>query len=155
MSSTSIKPDNGLATVGAPQEILQSVLAALSQWKISRAVDQFDDDLTFTDHALGLEFTDKRRLTEFFEKWRELFPDTAIEVDSTFECGDRAIAEWKLRATESVGYGSIQFRKPIFLRGTSVVQTKNGRATRWSDYYDQLTSRRVSVAAFFEEWVEL
>jgi ketosteroid isomerase-like protein len=153
--STRITPDNGLTRVAAPHRILESVVAALNQGQISKAVDQFDDDLRFTDHALGLEFTDKRRLTEFFQKWRELFPDTVVEVDSTFECGDHAIAEWKLTATESAGYGSMQFRKPIFLRGTSVVQTKNGRVTRWSDYYDQLTSRRVSVAAFFEDWVEL
>jgi ketosteroid isomerase-like protein len=151
MISTSIKPDNGLTRVDAPQRILESVLAALNQGKISEAVDQFDDDLTFTDRALDLEFTDKGRLTEFFQRSRELFPDAAVEVDSTLECGDHAIAEWKLTATESVPYGPVKLRRPISLRGTSIVEISNGKIIRWSDYYDRVTSRRVSLAAFFED----
>ena len=155
MIATSTEQENGLSTVGAPQRILQSVLEALNQGKISQAVDQFDDDLTFNDHALGLDFTDKGRLTEFFEKCREFFPDAAVEVISIFECGDRVVAEWKLNATKTVPFGSTQFRKPISVRGTSIVQIQNGRVTRWSDYYDSIASWRFKVAAFFEEWVEL
>jgi hypothetical protein len=50
---------------------LQSVLEALNQGRISQTVDQFDDDLTFNDHALGLDFTDKGRLTEFLFPYEE------------------------------------------------------------------------------------
>lgn len=71
--------DNGISRVGAPQRILQSVLKTLNQGRISQAVDQFDDDLRFNDHALGLDCADKGRLTEFFEKCRESFPDAAVE----------------------------------------------------------------------------
>jgi len=155
MISTSTERDNGLSTVGAPQQILQSVLDALNQGRISQAVDEFDDDLTFNDHALGLDFTDTGRLIEFFEKCREYFPDAAVEVISIFECGDRVVAEWKLNATETVPFGPTQLLKPISVRGTSIVQIQNGRVTRWSDYYDSVASRRFKVAAFFEEWVEL
>ena len=155
MISTCIERDNGLSGVGAPQRIVQSVLEALSQGRISQAVDQFDGDLTFNDHALGLDFSDKGRLTEFFEKCREFFPDTAVKVNSIFECGDRVVAEWALNATETVPFGPTQLRKPISVRGTSIVQIQNGRVTRWSDYYDSIASRRFKVAAFFEEWVEL
>jgi len=155
MISTCTERDNGLLRMGAPQRILQSVLEALSQGRISQAVDQFDDDLAFNDHALGLDFTDKGRLTEFFEKCREYFPDAAVEVISIFECGDRVVAEWKLNATETVPFGPRQLRKPISVRGTSIVQIQNGRVTRWSDYYDSIASRRFKVAAFFEEWLEL
>ena len=155
MISTCTERENGLSRAGAPQRILQSVLEALSQGRISQAVDQFDGDLTFNDHALGLDFSDKGRLTEFFEKCREFFPDTAVEVNSIFECGDRVVAEWKLNATETVPFGPTQLRKPISVQGTSIVQIRNGRVTRWSDYYDSIASRRFKVAAFFEEWVEL
>ena len=61
-------------TVNAPQRILISSLTALGEGKISEVLDQFDDHFTFTDHALALEFTDKRRLTDFLHKSRELFP---------------------------------------------------------------------------------
>ena len=83
--NTSLKSDTAVTAVSNPKYILQSVLTALSHGKISEAVDQFDDDFTFNDQALGLEFTDKGRLSEFFQKSRELFPDTVVEVISTFE----------------------------------------------------------------------
>jgi steroid delta-isomerase-like uncharacterized protein len=146
---------SALIGVSAPKRIVQSVLTALNEGKISEAVDQFDDHFTFNDHALDLEFTDKGRLIEFFQKSRELFPDTVVEVDSTFQCGDHAVAEWKLTATQTVPYyGCTHFRIPISLRGTSIVHTKNGRITRWSDYYDQNRSWRFSLAAVFKEWIE-
>jgi SnoaL-like domain len=116
---------DGLAQEREGTTILQSVLAALNEGKISEAVDQFDDRFTFTDHALDLEFTDKGRLIEFFQKTRELFPDTVVEVVSSFQCGDHAVAEWKLTGTtETVPYGSKRLRFPIWLRGTSIVRTE-------------------------------
>jgi hypothetical protein len=63
------------------------VLTALNEGKISEAVDRFNDHFTFTDHALGLEFIDKERLTDFFQKSRELFPDPVVEAEATFESG--------------------------------------------------------------------
>jgi SnoaL-like domain len=155
MRRTNMKPITALNAGSARKPILQSVLDALNEGRIAEAVSQFDDHFTFTDHALDLEFTDKGRLTEFFQKSRELFPDTVVQVDSTFQCGDQAIAEWKLTATQTVsGPGSTPFRFPISLRGTSIVRVNEKRITQWSDYYDGSKSRRQSLAAFFIEWVE-
>ena len=41
------------------------------------------------------------------------------------------------------------------MRGISVVQIENGKISQWSDYYDQLKSRRYGVANWFTEWNEL
>jgi SnoaL-like domain len=98
-------------------------------------VNQFADDFAFNDYPLNLEFTDKGRLTEFFQKSCELFPDTVVELVSTFECGDHAIAEWKLTATHVEQFGSRSYRFPIVLRGSTIVQIEKGRVTHWSDYY--------------------
>jgi steroid delta-isomerase-like uncharacterized protein len=155
MIATTTEQENGLTRVGVPQGTLRSVLEALNQGRISQAVDLFDDNLTFNDHALGLDFTEKGRLAEFFEKCREYFPDTAVEVNSIFECGGRVVAEWTLKATETVPFGPTKLRKPISVRGTSIAQIQNGRVTQWSDYYDSVASRRFKTAAFFEEWVDL
>jgi ketosteroid isomerase-like protein len=145
---------DGLAQEREGTTILQSVLVALNEGKISEAVDQFDERFTFTDHALDLEFTDKSRLIEFFQKSRELFPDTVVEVDSSFQCGDDVVAEWKLTATQTKPYGSTRFRIPSSVRGTSIVRIENGKITHWSDYYDKTRSWRFSLAAFFTEWIE-
>jgi len=151
--NTSIKSHTAVTAVSNPKYILQSVLTALSHGKISEAVDQFDDDFTFSDQALGLEFRDKGRLSEFFQKSRELFPDTAVEVISIFESGDHVVAEWKLTATQTVSYW-IQLQVPISLPGVSIADIENGRITHWSDYYDEKTSRRVTLASLFTDWIE-
>ena len=151
--NTSFKSNSAVTAIGNPTYILQSVLTALSHGKISEAVDQFDNDFTFNDQALGLEFTDKGRLSEFFQKSRELFPDAVVEVISTFESGDHVIAEWKLTATQTVSYW-IQLQVPISLPGVSIVEIHNGRITHWSDYYDEKTSRRVTLASLFTDWIE-
>jgi steroid delta-isomerase-like uncharacterized protein len=151
---TCIEKNSSLDRDPAALDVLRSVFAALNQRNISRAVDQFADDFAFNDYALDLEFTNKGRLTEFFQKATELFPDTVVELVSTFEWDDYAIAEWKLTATQTEQYGWLSYRFPIVLRGSTIVQIEDGRVTHWSDYYDQLTSRRGRLGAFFEEWIE-
>ena len=137
-------------------QILQSALAALNQGRFSEGVKHFDEDgcFRFRDHALALEFTDKARLTEFFEKSHELFPDTTLEVISLFEDGEHAIAQWKISATHTVPYGSISYRFPISLFGATIVRVEKERIVQWSDYYDQSSSRRMSLGAFFTDWIE-
>jgi steroid delta-isomerase-like uncharacterized protein len=149
-----IEVDRSLSRAVTPVDILQTVFAALNRRNISRAVDQFADDFAFNDHALNLEFTDKGRLTEFFQKACELFPDTMVELVSTFECGNYAIAEWKLTGTQIEQFGSRSYRFPIALRGSTIIRIEKGRVAHWSDYYDQLRSRRGALKAFFEEWIE-
>jgi ketosteroid isomerase-like protein len=146
--------DDELTITPVPQQILRSALEALSDGRISEVVGRFEDRFTYNDHALALEFTDKIRLTEFFEKSRELFPDTTVEVVALFGDGDHAIAEWKLAATQTVPYGSISYRFSISLPGTTIARVKNGRIVQWSDYYDENTSRRVGLGGLFTEWVE-
>jgi hypothetical protein len=158
MSTSTINPDAVLAGVRSPKRILLSVVAALSGGKISEAVGAFGDQFTFTDNALGLGFRDKTCLTEFFQKSRELFPDTESVVTSMFESGDHVIAQWKLTAVEVVPYlglGSTNFRRPFSFPGVSVVEIKHARIVNWSDYYDLPGSRRMGLGAFFEEWIEL
>jgi hypothetical protein len=139
----------------ASERTLRSVLAALSEGRFSEAVSRFDDHFTFIDEALDLEFTDKERLIEYFRKSRELFPDTAFEIESAFGYGGHATAEWKLTATQTEPYGSLHYRFRIVLRGSTIVRVVNGRVTRWSEYYDKPTSRRSPLAGMFKEWIEL
>jgi ketosteroid isomerase-like protein len=151
--NTNLKTGVALTEVNAPADTLQSALTALSNGQISKAVDLFDKKFTFSDQALQLEFQDKGQLSEYFQKLRELFPDTVIEVISTFECGDHVIAEWRVTASEIASYFAQQIRLPILLSGVSVVHIENGRITRWTDYYDKNASRRIKLAAFFTEWI--
>ena len=151
MCITQKRPINRVVT---PVQLLQTVFAALNKRDTRRAIDQFAGEFVFRDNALDLEFKGKERLTEFFQKSFELFPDTVVQLVSSFECDDYAIAEWKLAATHTEAFGSLIHRSRIALLGSTIVQAKHGRIIRWSDFYDQLASRRTKLGAFFEEWVE-
>lgn len=136
--------------------LLESVLSALRKGLVEEAVGQFCEPFTFVDHGLGLEFTDKARLTEFFRKTKELYPDSSMLIDSTFRSNDCIIAEWTLRDTVLEPFFGGQKRSvPIILKGASIVRTEGDKIRNWSEYYDQLTSRRTALAAYFAEWVEL
>src|SRR6266403_3969798 len=155
MNTHSTVFDNASVEATTSDRILQIALAAWRQGNFVEVVDQFDDQFTFTDHALGLEFKDKGRLIEFLAKIRERFPDSERRDNTIFSSGDRVISEWTLTAKQTEPFLGGQLRKvPICVRGISVVQIKNGKISQWSDYYDELKSRRYGVAAFFTEWVE-
>ncbi len=154
MRGTLVLDSDDNSTSDAPRSILQSALAALGEGRISETVEHFDEHFKFTDHALTLEFTEKTRLTEYFQKSRELFPDTTLEVVRAMESGDHAIAEWKLNATQTIPYGSMSYRFPVSLHGATIARVRNGKLVEWSDFYDQTAARRTSLAAFFTDWIE-
>src|SRR6266478_1443475 len=147
MNTHSTDLANSSVEATTPDRILQTALAAWRQRNFGAAADQFSDQFTFTDHALGLEFKDKGRLTEFLAKIGELFPDSERRDNTIFSSGDHVISEWTLTATQTEPFLGGQLRKvPIGVRGISVVQIENGKISQWSDYYDQLKSRRYGVA---------
>src|SRR3981081_443586 len=156
MNTHSTVLDNALAEANTSDRILQIALAAWRQGNFVEVVDQFNDQFTFTDHALGLEFKDKGRLIEFLAKIGECFPDSERRDNTIFSSWDRVISEWTLTATQAETFLGGRLRKvPICVQGISVVQIKDGKISQWSDYYDQLKSRRYGVAALFTEWIEL
>ena len=136
-----------------PNRILQIALAAWRQGNLVELIGQFNDQFTFTDHALELEFKDKERLTEFFAKLREHFPDSERRDNTVLSSGDRVISEWTLTATQTEPFLDGRLRKvPICVQGVSVVQIENGKISLWSDYYDQLKFWRSGVASWFTAW---
>jgi steroid delta-isomerase-like uncharacterized protein len=147
---------NTSAEATTSDRILQIALAAWRRGNFVEVVDQFNDQFTFTDHALGLEFKDKRRLTEFLAKIREHFPDSERKANTIFSSANCIISEWTLAASQTEPFPGGRERKvAIRVQGISVVRLKNGKISQWSDYYDQLKSGRYGVADLFTEWIEL
>jgi hypothetical protein len=143
MTTDTIHLDPPSIGINTNERSLLSVLIAFNEGEFSQAVDQFDERFIFSDNARGLEFTDKERLIKFFQKSCELFPDSVVEVESTFCCGDHTIAKWKLTATQTRSYGGyLDGRVRISVRGVSIAHFKNERIVKWSDYYDATVSWR-------------
>ena len=140
--------------VEAPERVVLAVQAHLNNGKIDDAIARFAERFSFKDHGIGLEFKDKERLTEFFQKAWELFPGSLLQTDAIFVSRDRVITEWTLNAnvTEPF-YAGLTRRFRVSVRGASIVQFDHGKIASWSDYYDGLTSRRVALASYFTERV--
>ena len=102
-----------------------------------------------------MEFTDKNRLTEFFRKARELYPDYFVRANRIFVSGEDVIIQWTLQVTfNEPFYAGLTRSIPISLPGVSIVQINNGKIAEWADYYDGLNARRTALAAHFAEWIE-
>jgi steroid delta-isomerase-like uncharacterized protein len=144
-------------TIGmaALEEAALTVLTHLNNGEIDDAIARFSDEFTFKDHGIGLEFRDKERLAEFFQKIRELYPDSLRRTDTIFVSGDHVITEWTLQATLTEPFYGLLRKVPVSLHGTSIVRIDDGKIADWADYYDGLTSRRTAAASHFTEWVEL
>jgi steroid delta-isomerase-like uncharacterized protein len=140
----------------ASEGVVLTALTHLENGESEAAVACFADEFTFNDHGIGLEFRDKERLTEFFQKTRELYPDSSLQTGTIFLSADHVITEWTLETTlMEPFYGGLSRKVPVSLHGASIVRINDGKITDWSDYYDGLTSRRTALASYFTEWVEL
>ena len=145
-----------LIELAARDEDVLNALKRLQNGTIEDAIADFAEDFCFNDRGLGLEFTDKERLREFFRKERELYPTLCFQTNEILVAEDRVIAEWLLKySVKEPFYGNLSRNVPVSLRGVSVARTSNGKITEWSDYYDGLTSRRTALGAHFTEWIEL
>jgi hypothetical protein len=142
--------------IASLESLVRTVLTALREGQIDAAVDRFGEQFAYNDYGIGLEFRDKGRLTEFFQKLRELYPDSLLLTDAIFVSGDHVISEWtqQYTATEAL-LPAGPLKRPICLHGASVMQIENGEITRWSDYYDGLISRRAGIASYLSDWIEL
>jgi hypothetical protein len=134
------------------------VLSALTRVKsgnAEEAVAVFADKFSFNDWGIGLEFTDRELLRDFFHKERELYPEPSFQAKTVLLSEDYLIAQWILKYTlREPFWGVVERYVPIALQGVSIVRTSEGKVTEWSDYYDGLTSRRTALSSNFKEWID-
>src|SRR5258705_8120904 len=106
----------------SPQRVVSAVLRQLNQEQIEDAVACFTTDFQYKDHGIGLKFRDKERLTEFFRKTREFYPDYSLQAAQRFVSGEHVITQWTLQATITEPfYGGLTRRIPISISGVSIV----------------------------------
>lgn len=130
-------------------------IAELNNGKVVDAVRHFNDRFLYQDHAFELEFSDKGRLTDFFQKRIELFPDIRIQIDSKLLTDDHAVLQWHLVGTISEPFwGKLSRAVSIQTAGSSIISINDGLIESWADYYDGASSRWRGLADCFTEYVE-
>ena len=147
---------NILNQIARPEVVVSGVLDDLRNGRFVDAGARFAEAFRYADHGIGVEFKDRARLTEYFSKARELYPDSSPTENRVSTSGDRVTVEWSLQATiNEPFYGGMSLEVPVLVRGVSIVQIQEGEVIDWADYYDGLKSRRTALAAHFQEWFEL
>jgi steroid delta-isomerase-like uncharacterized protein len=136
------------------ERIVQVTLEALKQGDFITALDQFNDEFAFIDHALELEFSAKDRVIEFFADRRRRFPEFERTDNIVMSGENRIVSEWFLTATNCESFPDSWKKVPICVRGASIVRIENGKITQWSDYYDQLQSGRYGLATWLTAWFD-
>ena len=139
----------------AQHEVVLAVLTHLQKGEISEATSYFAESFHFNDHGIELVFTDSSRLADFFQKDRELYPESSLRTDRVLVSGDYVSIQWMRHTvlTEPF-FGGLTRKVPIALHGASIVRVEDGKIKEWSDYYDGLKSRRTALADYFTEWIE-
>jgi predicted SnoaL-like aldol condensation-catalyzing enzyme len=136
--------------------VVLAVLTHLQKGEINEATAYFAESCHFNDHGIELEFTNSRRLADFFKKTRDLYPDSSLRTDRVLVSGDYVTIQWmRLTVLTEPFFGGLTRKVPISLQGASIVRIEDGRVTEWSDYYDALKSRRTALADHFTECIEL
>jgi len=109
------------AEITACEEVVMTAMTNLNNGRIRDVIASFAEEFRFKDHGTGLDFNDKERLSEFFQKTREFYPDSVVQADEIFVSGDRVIAKWTLRATLTERFfGGLTRNIRISLQGVRV-----------------------------------
>jgi hypothetical protein len=69
-----------LIGVEALEGVVSTVLEQVKNGRIDDAIARFTEEFSFKDHGIGLEFRNKERLAEFFQKARELYSESWVWI---------------------------------------------------------------------------
>ncbi|HZC81564.1 MAG TPA: nuclear transport factor 2 family protein, partial [Nitrospiraceae bacterium] len=70
------------------RQVVLTVLTHLRNGNINDAIACFAQKFQFSDRGIGLEFKDRERLAEFFQKTREFYPDSSVQTERILVSGD-------------------------------------------------------------------
>jgi steroid delta-isomerase-like uncharacterized protein len=153
-------PDTSIAATRSADassiEVVQQLFLALNEKQIEIAVGLFEEEFVLRDSGLNLEFRDKPRLAEFFQKQRDLFPEVLYELQTAHAITGVVVLEWTLRGfVHSGSYGHYVHKSRMEASGVTVVECNHEKITRWTDYYDSRASMRTPLVTYFAEYSEL
>lgn len=98
----------------------------------------FAADAVYEDVAMGMRHEGPEAIRAFLAGTFEWAPDFHVEVTSLAGADGRVVAEWIMTGTPTVDESGMPASGRSFsIRGVTVAETRNGRITRVSDYWDR------------------
>lgn len=110
----------------------------------------YTDDCVWEDVALGLLNRGKKQVKSYFKSMFDAFPNLKFEVQSVFAAGNWGVCEFLMTGTQAGDFPGVPDTggKRFSVRGVSVIQFRNGKISRNSDYWNMATLlQQVSLMA--------
>lgn len=134
----------------ALDDLLVEWTSVWSSGDVAKLLSLFADDVFYEDVTLAAVMTDKRALRDFATTVFGSFADLRFEPRSRFVSADgkAGFIEWVWRSRQTKDLpGLPATAKPFAVRGSTVVEFRNGKISRNSDYWDLATySKEVGLA---------
>jgi steroid delta-isomerase-like uncharacterized protein len=103
----------------------------------------YTDDCVYEDVTLGVVNHGKDELRAFGGLFLSGFPDVAFELTSQVAAGERAAGEWIMTGTHTGNLPGLPATgRSISIRGASILELRDGKIRRCSDYWDMATLLR-------------
>jgi steroid delta-isomerase-like uncharacterized protein len=133
------------AEVAALERLLDEWGAAWTAADPNRLLRIFSDDIVYEDVTFGAVNKGQDALRKFATDTFDAFPGSIFEVKSRFvsEDGKWGSVEWLWRGRQTKDVPGLPATNTAFvLRGASVMEFRDGKISRNSDYWDLETLRK-------------
>ena len=123
--------------VGNSESSTEGPVAAVNSRDMEKFLSFYTDDCVYEDLAVGKVNRGKDELRSFYSDSFRMAPDLKFEEKITFTSGDWAAAEWVMTGTHSGSTPEMPATgKRFSVRGASVMQIRDGKISRESDYWN-------------------
>jgi len=120
------------------EELLKEENAAWNSHDVDKIATFYTDDCIKEDVAVGVRARGKEAMNAVNRGAFAAVPDMKIELGLIISSGDKAATEWTMSGTYSSkqpGAPPVTGR-PFSIKGATIMQLRDGRISRVSDYWD-------------------
>jgi steroid delta-isomerase-like uncharacterized protein len=122
------------------EKLTRDIIAAWNSHDPEKFASFLIDDCVYEDVPMGVVNHGKEQVKAFVAVLFSAVPDVKMETTSLFTVGDWGACEYVMTGTQTGALGQFPATgKSFSVRGVSVVQFRNGKFSRNSNYYDMVS----------------
>jgi len=125
------------------EKMIREYLETWNTHDLDKMVSFFTDDCVYENLARGQTYRGKEEIKAWAKMSFDAIPDFKLDVTSLFVSGDWAACEWVMTGTQTGSAPDLPATgKSFSVRGSTIVQLREGKIARNTDYWDMATFLR-------------